>query len=410
MAQRRLKDWLLASIEYTENTESPLSYHLWAALSTISATLQRRCYMKWGLEVIYPNQYIVLVGPSGSRKGLPIKIAKHMLTKVGIPTAANKVTKEALIRFMKNSIDNYKDMKTGKLHFQCAISCISEELSVFLGVKDTQFLADLTDWYDSNDEWKYETKGGGVDHIQGVCLNLLAGTAPDWIPTILPHEAIGGGWTSRTMFIVEAKKRKVVGDPDKIPPRPDLYESLLYDLEQIKTISGEVHFSAEAREGYIRWYETEEKKVEAGNPPIMDPRFSHYCARRATMIKKLAMALAASSAINNDPEITPPVFNRALTILEAAEKKMSSVFIGIGKAKFAEATESILNLIISRETITRGEILRRYYRDVDAFTMEAVEKVLLQMQVVKKVLNSATGEVIYSYIPQAEQKDGTGGR
>ena len=72
-------DWISAYLKYTEETESPVSYHTWTAVSMIAGALQRKCYMQWGLETIYPNMYIVLVGSAGrSRKSLAINIGEEI--------------------------------------------------------------------------------------------------------------------------------------------------------------------------------------------------------------------------------------------------------------------------------------------------------------------------------------------
>jgi hypothetical protein len=81
---RELKDWLESYLDYTENSESPISYHTWCGLSVIAGALQRKVYLRWGLgRVIYPNVYAVLVGASGrTRKGVAIGIAKDFLKNI----------------------------------------------------------------------------------------------------------------------------------------------------------------------------------------------------------------------------------------------------------------------------------------------------------------------------------------
>ena len=90
--KRMLSDWLAGYIEYTKNTEPPLSYHIWVGISTIAAALERKVYMKWGHSDIYPNQYIVLIGPSGqSRKGEAVNLARNFIDHIGVNVGAQKV-------------------------------------------------------------------------------------------------------------------------------------------------------------------------------------------------------------------------------------------------------------------------------------------------------------------------------
>lgn len=393
--RRKLPDFLSAYLHFTENSEPPLSFHTWVALSCISGALQRKVYMKWGHSTIYPNQYIILVGPSGqSRKGEAINIGKSLLLDVAIPTTAERVTREALIRFMKTKVTNFTDPSTRRITFQSAVTCISEELSVFLGQREIGMLSDLTNWYDSRDEWTYETKNSGTDRVMGMCFNMLGGTAPDWLPSMLPQEAVGGGFTSRCIFVVEEHKRKVVSNPNLSGDEVALRDALLHDLEAINLLAGEVRFSAAAQQRYEEWYKEEEAKYAAGKAALMDPRFAGYSARRATHIKKIAMAVMASRG--DDLIISENDFARARGLLEAVERKMPRVFIGLGKARFAEATETVLLFVQSRREVSRAEVLRRYYRDVDAYTLDQVEVILSQMGMVQ-VLRNGTGERLYKY-------------
>src|SRR5574337_2223176 len=81
---RELEDWLDSYLEYTDNSESPLSYHKWCGLSVIAGALQRHVYLRWGIgQVIYPNVYVVLVGQSGrTRKGVALGLGKDLLKEV----------------------------------------------------------------------------------------------------------------------------------------------------------------------------------------------------------------------------------------------------------------------------------------------------------------------------------------
>ena len=81
---RLLKDWLTGYIKYTEDSEPPQSYHIWCGIGTIAGALQRKVYMKWGKQIIRPNLYIILIGPSGQgRKGNAIDYVREMIYTSG---------------------------------------------------------------------------------------------------------------------------------------------------------------------------------------------------------------------------------------------------------------------------------------------------------------------------------------
>ena len=417
--ERELPDWIDGYLEFVKHTEPPLSYHIWTALGVISAALERKVHMKWGHETIYPNQYIVLVGPAGmSRKGVALSIGEDFLSRLEIPMGSQKLSKEAFYRAMNKSVRSYVDGDTGKLEYHSSMVTISKELIVFMGSKDSDFLAALTDLYDSHARWTYETKNMGVDRLIGVCFTMLGGTTPElfnvMLPTealgthkhdeflrycdtgkleyhssmvtiskelivfmgskdsdflaaltdlydsharwtyetknmgvdrligvcftmlggttpelfnvMLPTEALGGGWASRTMFIVEQQKGKTDALPTRHPEDIGIRNELDRDLERINLLTGEIAFTEKAETLYETWYNNQEAEIRKGRWPVEDPRFASYTSRRATHIKKICMALSASRG--DDMLIHSEDFERATSIIEAAEKKMPRAFLG----------------------------------------------------------------------------------
>jgi hypothetical protein len=391
----QLDNFIAGYLEYTKNSESPSSYHIWAAIATVAGALQRRVWMKWGHTEVYPNQYIVLVGPSGkARKGEPVMIGRSFLSSIGIPLVSEDITREGLVQRLRDSVTNYQPPGHG-IRFQCAVSCFAEELAVFLGEGDTKFLATLTNWYDSREKWTYETRSRGAEPIEGVCFNLFGSMAEDWIPISIPHTAIGGGFTSRVIFIVESDKGQIVPDPNVISIDKNLRRDLEADLERIYAIDGEYVFSDEALDSYVNWYTTEEEKVKAGKLPISDPRFSGYISRRATHVKKIAMSLAASRC--SSLLISVQDFHNALTLLLEAEKNMSSAFGKVGKAYYTEQTRDVMDFIEARKKCTRTELLRSMYQDVDRRALESIEQTLQSMRVIEVDTRAGGGEVVYRW-------------
>jgi len=397
---REVTDWIDSYLQYTDNTESPVSYHKWCALSVVAGALQRRCYLQWGLaEVIYPNLYVVLIGPSGrTRKGTAIGIAKDMLKKTAGVTVVPESSsgRQAMILAMKRASKNFEDPIDGKIKFHCSVTAFSEELSVFLGQGDIAYLSNLTDWYDSKDDWEYETVGRGKDSLQGLCLNLCGGTAPDWIQSMIPHEALGGGFTSRVIFIVEEKKRKIVPEYFVDAATRELGEKLQRDLERIANLSGEMTFDEEGKDAYVAWYIEQDSKLSAGEPAIQDKRFAGYCERRATHLRKLMIVCSASRG--DDLKLTKADFLKAKGLMEDAEINMPRTFGGLGKARNSDAVDTVMNYIQTMGITTRTKVLQMFYRDVDAMTLSSIEQTLQQMGKINVKLNVNTQDKVYTWI------------
>lgn len=396
---RELRDWLTAYLQYTEQTEPPVSYHTWSGLSLLAGALQRKVHLRWGFEVIYPNMYVILVGPSGrARKGVALGIAKDLLKNVpGLSIAPESTSgREAIVLAMKRSIANFEDASDGKIKFHCALTAFSEELSVFLGQGDIKLLANLTDWYDCKDDWAYETIGRGVDKLQGLCFNLLGATAPDWLQSMLPHEAVGGGFTSRVVFVVEEQKGKTVPKPQISDEQKELGEQLTRDLERIAQISGSFSFTPDGEDAYVEWYKRNDADLRKGHPPVEDNRFAGYCERRATHIRKLMMLMSISRG--DSLEITAADFERADKTLRAVEVSMGKTFGGLGKSRTSDSTELIKNYIHGVRITTRTALLAKFYRDIDAFSLKQVEDTLTQMGVLQIEIKPDMRDKIYRWV------------
>lgn len=395
---RNLPDFLTAYLEYTDRTEPPISYHTWVGLGIIAGALQRKVYLRWGFETLYPNFYIVLVGPSGRcRKGMAMKLGRNILSPVGINLTSESVTREALIRRMNNSSTSYFDER-GAAKFHCSLTCMSPELSVFLGKGETRFLADLTDWYDCADKWTYETKNSGTDAIEGVCFNLIGATAADWLQVVLPQEAIGGGFTSRVIFVVEENKRQIIAEDARSARQDELEPLLISDLERISTLVGEFQFSPSAADMYRTWYTQQEERAANNQFAISDPKFAGYCDRRATHARKLSMLLSASR--DNSLVIEKNDFARALQLLGQVEVHMPKVFGGIGSSQYSVVTDKMLSFIRGNPHATRSSAMKRFYRDIDPDGLRIVEATLVQMQAISVEELPQERDARYRYVGQ----------
>lgn len=394
--QRKFPDFLSAYLKYSEKSEPPMNYHIWTCLSIIAASLQRKVYLRWGFKTLYPNIYIVLIGPSGCRKGTAMNIGKDLLQEInGILMASESTTREALIRDMKDGVNTFTDTSDGLLKWHSSVTVFSEELSVFLGQQNIKFLADLTDWFDASDTWTYRTKGSGTDKLVGVCVNILGATAPDWLRSILPQEAFGGGFTSRVIFVVEDQKKQIIPDP-RIPEeiqrmRPDL----VHDLEMINSMTGEMVFLDSTMEIYSEWYTRQSKA-----PAIKDPHFAGYCERRAIHVLKLSMVLSASRS--NSRVIEPQDFKRALALLESVEPRMPRAFLGLGRAKYSEMTAQIFEYVKKVGACSQADILNKFDLDLDEYTLQLIMKTLSARKVIDMNYVSDRGDWFYKYTGKGE--------
>lgn len=374
MSSRALKDWLDGYLLYTSGSEPPYTYNLWVGLSVMASCLKRKCVFNWGTLTVYPNLYVVLVGPSGKcRKGTAMGVGMKFLREMGIKMAAESITREALIRELKQSNDTKVDVSSGDLHLHASLTIYSPELTVFLGYNNQALMSDLTDWYDCRDAWTYRTKNMGTDEIIGVWVNLIGATTPELLQTTLPRDAIGGGLTSRIIFVFENKKGSTQAAPFLTKEQVEIERLLMMDLERISMMSGEYTVTEGFIDRYVPWYQG----YSEGPPPFDDYRFSGYFERRPTHLMKLCMILSASR--NSKREITEQDFERAMRILEITEKRMPYTFSGVGKSNNADVIQRVSSVIAVQGQIEFPELMRLFYQDVDKLMLEKIIETLVSM-------------------------------
>ncbi len=147
------------------------------------------------------------------------------------------------------------------------------------------------------------------------------------------------------------------------------------------------------------------RQSENPTPAVDDPRFAGYNERRATHIKKLM--LVCSVARDDFLYITEPDFHRALALLEGAERQMARTFGGFGKSRTSDVTEVIKEYIEKVKITTKKQILQRFYRDVDAFTLSGIEDTLRQMGFISvKLVENNPNDKVYRHHSLEEAKKG----
>lgn len=373
-------DWISAYLKYTEETESPISYHTWTAISMIAGALQRKCYMQWGLETIYPNMYIILVGSAGrTRKSLAINIGEEVFKALDLPLTSESITPEALLVKLCNAQAQYIDHQ-GLVHIHSSLTCFSKELVTLLGHGNYKFLGYLTDWWDAHDKWVYETISRKEDSIIGMYFNLLGATAPDWVATMLPVEAIGGGFTSRCIFVVETAKAKHIPLPVLTNEQIKLKQALIHDLQKIALLEGNYEFENEAAQIYKDWYIKESVNMDNEKYTIEDPRFRAYCERRSTHLRKLCIVLQASQ--NDSRKIALKTWYRALTLMTKTEKQMPDVFGGLGRSDQGQLTYELIQYLARKKIVGRETVFKQFYQHMSWRTYMEIEDALRNMNLI----------------------------
>lgn len=399
--ERKLPNWLEGYMEYTENTESSPIFNQWVGISTIASALRKKVWLDVGRLKVFPNLYIVLVAEPGiARKSQAISYANDLVYNIPeIKTSADSVTPQALIQDLEDSTcyDHIPGIGTIR---HASLSVISKEFESFLGSagNSTKMLVTLTDLFDAGENpWKHRTKGSGNSTIASVFLNILGATTPKSLETSLSSLAIGGGLTSRIIFVYSGLKHKKIAIPELTPRLKSLKQDLIYDLNCIAKISGNFEFEEEALKYWVDWYEnydeTDSKRIQ--------PRkeFDGWYSRKPLMLQKVALCIAASTGNSN--KITMKHIEDSLTLFPKVEEGMGHIFTEEGntvKASISRNTPKILSYIQRHPGIGDKQLLQYVWRDMSEDELdEAIESLRSSGKIRIEFVDSKGKEGIFYY-------------
>jgi len=378
---RKLPNWITSWKDYREPvSESPILYNEWVAVSIIASVLQRKTYLPWDNN-IYPNFYIILIGPAGkARKGSAMGPGNKIIREIPeVKLTAEATTREALIRHLKTAnIDWIK--ADGTYEMFSSLTVYSEEFTTFIGYNNRQLMADLANWWDCPEDWTYDTKNKGTDAIKGVYFNLIGATTPDIFKKSIPDDIEGGGLLSRIIMVYEEERSKIVIFPtagDEI-----LRADLLEDLMEIATISGPYSKDKSFEDLYANWYPYQHKEVS-----FKDEHLQAYISRRSTHLRKLCMI--HNAAREGNKIITAEDFNYSLDLLKRTEKKMAKTFTGMGASTQAEINHKILTFLAIRKEVLYKDLARQFINDIEEEKLPIVLAGLERMRyiTIEKILD-----------------------
>lgn len=354
---RHYADWLTAFMQYSSYGEAPRHMYFWSGVSAIAGCLRRRVWIDQAYFRWYPNFYIVLVAPPGIvSKSTTAGIAMNLLRKVpGINFGPDVVTWPALVGAFAEKTEGFE--LAGEIHVMSALTLESSEFGNLLNPQDKDMVDLLVALWDGKPGvFEKKTKHSGNDSVENPWINLIACTTPSWIAGNFPEYMIGGGFTSRCIFVYADAKAKYVAYPGLEVPA-DMQEQaqkLIEDLQHISTtLVGEYKLSNSAIAWGNDWYK---RHYSVRSATLDDDRFGGYIARKQTHIHKLAMVIAASSSDNLI--LTDEHLSIADQMVTDLEPDMQFVFSKIGKSETALYAERLIWYVHSKGRIPFTEAYR----------------------------------------------------
>lgn len=331
--------------------------HFWSGVSAVAGALRRRAWLDMAYFKWHVNHYIIFVAPPGIvSKSTTVAIAMDLLRRVpGVKFGPDVVTWPALVTAFGESSESFA--VGDDWHTQCALTLESSEFGNLVNPTDREMIDLLVTLWDSKQgAFKKVTKNSGNDTVENPWINMIACTTPSWIAGNFPEYIIGGGFTSRCLFVYTEQKDKLVAYPSLSVPAnlKANQDALVQDLEHIATtIAGPYQLTDDA----VIWGEEWYRHHYAHQPDhLKDDRFSGYLARKQTHLHKLAMIIAAScrdEMIVNEADLA-----LANTMITDLEVDMPKVFAKIGRTEESMQTERFIKFVQMKGTVPYMEAYR----------------------------------------------------
>lgn len=357
-----MDDFFSLYLNYTKETEAPVFFHRWCAITSLGAYLGRQTYFHHGHFTLYPNLYTMLIGSPGTKKSSAIKIATKILRLAGYTTfSAKKTRQEKFLMDLAEQHETEEDILSqnifGKIEesskaSECFIA--ADEFNNFIGIGNLDFMSILGELWDYEGIYDYKLKNSKSVHIPNPTISILGGNTPTGFSHAFPAEAIGQGFFSRLILVYAEPS----GIKYTFPPVPDikLQEGLIDILRAIRgTCTGEIQLTGEAY--------TLVDKIYHSWVGVDDVRFEHYKNRRLTHLLKLCIVVAAAFI---QKEIDAAVVIYANTILTYTEFLMPKALGEFGKARNSDVTHKIMTILDSTHAaLTITDLWKYVHHDLE---------------------------------------------
>mgnify|MGYP003654523095 CR=1 FL=1 len=393
---RNYPDWISSYLKYASVTEAPKRMHFWSAVGTVAGCLRRRVWIDMKRFCWYPSFYIIFVGPPGIvAKSTTIDISTDLLKQVpGIKFGPNAITWQALVTAFAAASEAFE--YNGEWHPMSPLTLVASELGSLLNLQDREMVSLLIELWDGKKTYEKITKMSGNDMVEAPWINLQAGTTPHWIAENMPQAMIGGGLSSRCIFIYGDTKERYIAYVDEQVGQGDaeLRTNLIQDLERIAMLTGSFHINETARAWGRDWYERFWKDASSR---MDDQMLEGYAARKQTHLHKVAMVLSASRS--DSLQISIDDLQLANTMLEDLEGDMHKIFNRIGRTEDSMQAERFIDFVRKKGSIPYHEAYKMIhiyfpdFRDFEGILTGAINSGQI------KIVNTAGGILLQATEP-----------
>lgn len=384
---RKLSSFVDGFLRYTEGRGSPTIYRKWTAIFLVGAALERKAWITTAKGVLYPNQYLFLIGPAGVGKTLCTALSYDLLASIRTPESPLHIAPTSVTKASLADALNKAERRIVKLHENPPITAfnslqvIANELGVFLPAWDGDFMSTLTDLWD-NGRYHETRRTSKVEiNIPKSQLNLLAAATPAYLNSLLPEGAWEFGFMSRVINIYSGET-EYTDIFAKLDHDGSAYKNLVHDLADIYNIWGEFTITDEVKEAINAW-------ARQGFRPRPDhPKLTNYSTRRLAHLLKLC--IIACAAASSDRAIKLEHYAEALDWLVEAEGYMPDIFKALKTGGDAQAMEecwhfAYQHFMRKKEPVPEYLLITFLKEQVPAHSVNHILDIMVRAQLLTKM-------------------------
>lgn len=392
----------------SKSSESPNLFHIWSALSMAGALSIRNTWLDLGSLRIYPNMYIILIGPGSTRKSTAMNIPRKLIETYSTAKFAPTDTagaRQGVLSALRGDISfgdtpeaiehEFSKEMLERVHFGEENSANelyihSTQFSTFLGQKQFDLLQCLTYCYKNPPEYSYKLKAT-EEYVAKPTINILAATGTESLYQCLPQNSTGAGFLSQCVLVYASR-------PEKRLPRPRALsveradEFIKPTLRHCRTFRGGVGETADAGELLDDLYEYELE--------LTDARFIEYANDRWTHLCKTALSLCMLECRDT---LTLKNVQDAHEILKATEIHMPDALGEYGLNPVTIAKQRIVDILTSIDKTSimlDDQIFNLMNRDVQRKDFQAALNELHSTERIVRVVTKTEDKsrVVHKYM------------
>jgi len=372
-------------LNYTQETTAPMAYHFWLGVALIGAACRRAVYMDVGTYLLYPNQYLFLVGQTAEGKGIAFGRATPLVRQANdifmevmatkdagagpleeghypnrqIVVLPNKPTPQQLVNALVPRDDTPEESQVLLKGLDSVGWLASEEVSGWMGKRDSIYdgcVNIITEFYNCGGEWTAGTITRGCDSLKNMCLSVVCASNLEWINKAVTPDMFAGGFIRRCLFVNREHSLKR-GYFDRFAPPADPLQRLALANEMAVWMMAktpiEVGLASEAMAGYEKF--TRKLAHHRDNPE--NPKLGYYYLGKYNFVMKLAIALVVSRntgpgigpehlvELGSSLRIEPKDLELAIALVEYEEEFMRDCFERIGEHHHMEQYRRIRGVV-----------------------------------------------------------------